>query len=538
MRGTVRRHIACGGVRNGCVGCHQARSPAHCGGQQGSFADRIRPCLGGRISQACTPIGWAGIPPSGPAELADRLRSGSARGRADQYAFEVTAASGSHRTLDELAAPGRPATGGLRRCCAPSCDGYPKRVACIRPAPGLGETWRRREADGAAALPGRARHDPRVRRAWYSSPSSWSSRTATTCRCRGRPAPAFVRRRTFRQIGRRAPCAYAGAAPKPITIKIPGAAHGRWTAACFASQGQSPRGFAWNGSWVRSRASWPTPALAWSRSRPRTPGSQCCASPAGPSGSSRRLLPRGRRISRGASPSSGSAARQSSRASPSTASTCGISPSPIRPTQRPGRRAVNPPNVYGFGHQAYYQHVIDCLVHQRAALVDGLADPQEPGVDLRALWIESRPVEEVLAAFRAPAEPARGGVRERARPCIQAGVRDVEFGARVKIVEPCNLYGCKIGDDCFVGPFTEIQKGAMVGARTRVQSHAFICELVTIGEDCFVGHGVMFVNDQRFRPAGPRADGKELWRDDRDRQSGVRSARTPRSCRCASPTTS
>jgi carbonic anhydrase/acetyltransferase-like protein (isoleucine patch superfamily) len=82
------------------------------------------------------------------------------------------------------------------------------------------------------------------------------------------------------------------------------------------------------------------------------------------------------------------------------------------------------------------------------------------------------------------------------RPEIhQAGVRDVEFGTGVKIVEPCNLYGCRIGDDCFVGPFTEIQKGVVIGARTRVQSHAFICELVTIGEDGFVGHGVMFVND-------------------------------------------
>ena len=48
----------------------------------------------------------------------------------------------------------------------------------------------------------------------------------------------------------------------------------------------------------------------------------------------------------------------------------------------------------------------------------------------------------------------------------QAAVRDVEFGARVRIVEPCNLYGCKLGDDCFVGPFTEIQQGAVVGART------------------------------------------------------------------------
>ena len=67
------------------------------------------------------------------------------------------------------------------------------------------------------------------------------------------------------------------------------------------------------------------------------------------------------------------------------------------------------------------------------------------------------------------------------RPEIhQAGIRDVAFGVGVKIVEPCNLYGCKIGDGCFVGPFTEIQKGAVIGARTRVQSHALICELVII----------------------------------------------------------
>jgi acetyltransferase-like isoleucine patch superfamily enzyme len=99
------------------------------------------------------------------------------------------------------------------------------------------------------------------------------------------------------------------------------------------------------------------------------------------------------------------------------------------------------------------------------------------------------------------------------RPDVhQIGVRDVEFGARVKIIEPCNLYGCKIGDDCFVGPFTEIQKGAAVGARSRVQSHAFICELVTIGEDCFVGHGVMFINDT-FAAGGPSGGRKELWRE-------------------------
>ncbi|MBR1367201.1 N-acetyltransferase [Bradyrhizobium ottawaense] len=93
----------------------------------------------------------------------------------------------------------------------------------------------------------------------------------------------------------------------------------------------------------------------------------------------------------------------------------------------------------------------------------------------------------------------------------QAGVRDVEFGQRVKLVEPCNLYGCEIADDCFVGPFTEIQGGVVVGARTRVQSHVFICELVSIGEDCFVGHGVMFINDT-FSTGGPARGRRELWR--------------------------
>jgi acetyltransferase-like isoleucine patch superfamily enzyme len=91
------------------------------------------------------------------------------------------------------------------------------------------------------------------------------------------------------------------------------------------------------------------------------------------------------------------------------------------------------------------------------------------------------------------------------------GVRDVLFGARVKIVEPCNLYGCEIGNDCFIGPFTEIQKTVRIGARTRVQSHALICEFVTIGEDCFIGHGVMFVNDT-FSIGGPARGRKELWR--------------------------
>jgi acetyltransferase-like isoleucine patch superfamily enzyme len=73
---------------------------------------------------------------------------------------------------------------------------------------------------------------------------------------------------------------------------------------------------------------------------------------------------------------------------------------------------------------------------------------------------------------------------------------DVVCGKNVRIVQPVNLYGCTLGDDCFVGPFCEIQKGVSIGAGTKVQSHSFICSLVSIGERCFIGHGVMFVNDK------------------------------------------
>lgn len=87
---------------------------------------------------------------------------------------------------------------------------------------------------------------------------------------------------------------------------------------------------------------------------------------------------------------------------------------------------------------------------------------------------------------------------------------DVRCGQNVVIVEPANIYGCDLGDDVFVGPFVEIQKGVAIGARTRVQSHAFICELVAIGADCFVSHGVMFVNDL-FAKGGPARGDKTLW---------------------------
>ena len=93
---------------------------------------------------------------------------------------------------------------------------------------------------------------------------------------------------------------------------------------------------------------------------------------------------------------------------------------------------------------------------------------------------------------------------------IYSTIRDLSVGVGVKIVEPANLYGCKLGDGVFVGPFTEIQSDVTIGARTRVQSHSFICSLVTIGMDCFIGHGVMFVND-KFASGGPARGDKSKW---------------------------
>lgn len=94
---------------------------------------------------------------------------------------------------------------------------------------------------------------------------------------------------------------------------------------------------------------------------------------------------------------------------------------------------------------------------------------------------------------------------------LSTGIRDVSFGKNVKVVEPVNLYDCSIGDNCFVGPFTEIQKGVSVGDDTKIQSHSFVCELVTIGSHCFIGHGVMFINDL-FQSGGPARGDKTKWK--------------------------
>ena len=87
------------------------------------------------------------------------------------------------------------------------------------------------------------------------------------------------------------------------------------------------------------------------------------------------------------------------------------------------------------------------------------------------------------------------------------------FGEGCTIVEPCNLYGCSLGDGAFVGPFVEIQRGAVVGERCKIQSHTFICDGVTIEDEVFVGHGVMFVNDKRPRAATNTGSlqGEEDW---------------------------
>src|SRR4051812_37070827 len=93
---------------------------------------------------------------------------------------------------------------------------------------------------------------------------------------------------------------------------------------------------------------------------------------------------------------------------------------------------------------------------------------------------------------------------------LKTQIKDVTFGKDVKVVEPANIYGCSIGDNCFVGPFVEIQKTVTIGKRTKVQSHTFICEMVTIGDDCFIGHGVMFINDA-FTSGGPAMGDKTKW---------------------------
>jgi acetyltransferase-like isoleucine patch superfamily enzyme len=84
-------------------------------------------------------------------------------------------------------------------------------------------------------------------------------------------------------------------------------------------------------------------------------------------------------------------------------------------------------------------------------------------------------------------------------------IDDVAFGENVVVHSFTNLYGCSIGDNTRIGTFVEIQRGAKIGANCKIQSHTFVCDGVTIEDEVFVGHGVMFVNDKRPRAAN--ADG-------------------------------
>ena len=92
------------------------------------------------------------------------------------------------------------------------------------------------------------------------------------------------------------------------------------------------------------------------------------------------------------------------------------------------------------------------------------------------------------------------------------GIKSVDFGSNVTVIEPVNLYGCSIGDNSFVGPFVEIQKNVTIGKNTKIQSHSFVCELVSIGDECFIGHGVMFINDL-FSEGRPANGNKDYWKN-------------------------
>jgi UDP-2-acetamido-3-amino-2,3-dideoxy-glucuronate N-acetyltransferase len=89
---------------------------------------------------------------------------------------------------------------------------------------------------------------------------------------------------------------------------------------------------------------------------------------------------------------------------------------------------------------------------------------------------------------------------------------DVSFGENVVVQAFTNLYGCTIGDNSRIGPFVEIQRGVTIGADCKIQSHSFICSGVEIGDEVFVGHGVVFVNDKY--PRSTTEDGRLQTEED------------------------
>ena len=93
---------------------------------------------------------------------------------------------------------------------------------------------------------------------------------------------------------------------------------------------------------------------------------------------------------------------------------------------------------------------------------------------------------------------------------VKSKIKDANIGENVNIIEPVNIYGCTIGDNSFIGPFVEIQRNVIIGKNCKIQSHSFICELVTIGDNTVVAHGVMFINDT-FSSGHPAMGDKSLW---------------------------
>ncbi len=93
---------------------------------------------------------------------------------------------------------------------------------------------------------------------------------------------------------------------------------------------------------------------------------------------------------------------------------------------------------------------------------------------------------------------------------IKSQIIKIKKGKNLKIIDPVNIYNAKFGDNCFVGPFSEIQKNVSIGNNTKIQSHSFLCEFVTIGDNCFIGHGVVFTND-KFKEGKPAFGDKKKW---------------------------
>jgi acetyltransferase-like isoleucine patch superfamily enzyme len=99
-----------------------------------------------------------------------------------------------------------------------------------------------------------------------------------------------------------------------------------------------------------------------------------------------------------------------------------------------------------------------------------------------------------------------------AEPNIKhVSVNNVVFGKNVEIIEPVNIYRCEIGDNTFIGPFVEIQSDVTIGKNCKIQSHTFICSMVSIGDNTVIAHGVVFINDL-FSSGHPANGDKSLWK--------------------------